>query len=59
MKASELAGYLLENPDWKVDFSFIQMPDEIDDVYIRTFDIVDVGDSTEEKTVILIGDEND
>lgn len=58
MKGKELAKYLLENPDWSVEFYFIQEPDEIDVFHERTFSIIDVADSLEHKTTVLLGEEN-
>lgn len=55
MKAKEIAEYLLENPDWDVEFYFFQYPDEIVGTHIRTFNIKDVADSIERKTTVLLG----
>lgn len=57
MKAKELAGYLMEHPDWNVQFLFTQEPDEVSEFYDRWLDVVDVGDRVKHKTIILIGKE--
>ena len=57
MKAKELAGYLLENPEWEVEFWFNQEADEVGGVYTRAFSITDVGDNIERKVAVLIGEE--
>jgi len=57
MKGKELVGYLLENPDWDVEFCFMQAPDEIDEAYDRSFAVVDVADQVDGKITVLIGEE--
>lgn len=58
MKGKEIAKYLLEKPDWDVEFYFFQHPDEIECAYIRTFTVVDIADSAERKVTVLIGRED-
>lgn len=57
MKAKELASYLLENPEWEVEFWFNQMPDEIEEVHTRAFGVTNVGDNTGREVTVLIGEE--
>ncbi|MCK4794815.1 MAG: hypothetical protein KAV87_64395 [Desulfobacteraceae bacterium] len=57
MKAKELAGYLMENPEWEVEFWFTQGADEIEDDYTRAFGITNVGDNVERKVTVLVGKE--
>ena len=61
MKAKELAYYLLEHPERKVKFFFIQEPDEIVDHMGRIFTITDIGDQERDvdgnKAFALIGEE--
>jgi hypothetical protein len=57
MKAKELAGYLLENPDWEVEFWFNQMVDEIEKDHARAFSVTDIGDNVGRGVAVLIGEE--
>lgn len=57
MKAVELARYLLEHPDWSVEFFSAQGADEVDDFYERTFDDINVGTDDERKVFVFRGDE--
>lgn len=57
MKAKEMAGYLLENPEWEVEFWFNQVPDDIEGAHMRAFGVTNVGDNTERKVTVLIGEE--
>jgi hypothetical protein len=59
MKAKELADFLLEHPDWNVQFLLTQEPDEVNESRCSWLDIIDVADRVARKTIILFGEEHE